>query len=230
MKRFDFNYSGRQFDRYRAFHNTLGPFVEFETGELMITRNYHQPYHRKVWKNYGIHYVSTTDPDCPDLYLDKECTQPVKKAWVTQNGQQCLVVDQEQGVACRVDGNIQPNENMHFASHVNQAAVLWTGPNRKPVPRSKISVSQPDSDIRRDLGDKLKDVKPIVVAAARVRDLKTWHDVPLTADYKWTNMSADEICADVLSSDKDMAVVAKNGFSYPRSIQTVDYLYTKKGA
>ena len=230
MRRFNFDYHRRQYDRYGAFHNTSGPFVEFETGELIITRNNHQPYFRKTYEQYGIQYVSTTDPECPDLYLDEECTQPVKKAWVTQNGQQCLVVDREQGVACRTDGHMQRYENMHFASHVEDAAVLWTGPNRKPVPRSKISVSQPDPDIKRDLGDKLKHVKPIVVAAARVRDLKTWLDAPLTADYKWMDMSADEICADVLSSDKDMAVVAKNGFSYPRSIQNVDYLYTKKGA
>lgn len=77
MKQFEFNHSKKRWDHYQCFHNDHGPFVEFETGEVILTRS-PAPDQRKHYDRYGIQLVSTADTrSCPQLYLDKACTQAV---------------------------------------------------------------------------------------------------------------------------------------------------------
>ena len=227
MKPFEFAHKYKKWDEYGAFHNTQGPFVEFETGELMLPSHGHKPYDRKMYERFGLRLTTTTEPDCPDLYFDRECYHPVKKAWLTQKGQQILVIDYQQGVAVKSDyGWRNKNENAKcFASHVQHAGILWTGSDVLPIPRAPIHISRPDQYLRHDIGSKLKEVATIVTAAARVRGLTTYWDSGLDAKKEWVDMSADDICANVLSSDNDMARVAKNGFSFPRTNDAAEYLF-----
>ena len=227
MKPFEFNHRYKKWDEFKAFHNTDGPFVEFETGELMLPSHGHKPDDRHMYERFGLRLTTTTEPDCPDLYFDRECYHPVKKAWLTQQGQQILVIDYQQGVAVKnCYGWRNKNKNAKcFANHVKHAGILWTGPDVLPIPRGPIQISRPDQYLRHDIGSKLKEVATIVTAAARVRGLTTYWDSGLDAKKEWVDMSADDICANVLSSDKDAARVAKNGFSFPRTNDAREYLF-----
>ena len=74
MKQFEFNHTRKRWDHYQCFHNSHGPFVEFETGEVILTR-FPELDQRQRYDRYGIQLVSTADTHwCPRLYLDKACT------------------------------------------------------------------------------------------------------------------------------------------------------------
>ena len=80
MRNFEFNHTYKRWDEYRCFHAGQGPFVEFETGEVILTRVPY-PDQRKHYDKYGLQLVSTSDTRwCPQLYLDKACTEEIKIA------------------------------------------------------------------------------------------------------------------------------------------------------
>jgi len=53
MNKFEFNQTRKSWDSYRCFYNNDGPFVEFETGEVILTR-YPEPNQRKHYDRYGL--------------------------------------------------------------------------------------------------------------------------------------------------------------------------------
>lgn len=230
MIKFEFNHKEKQWDQYRCFYVTAGPFVEFETGELIL-RQSPDPNQRKHYDRYGLQLVSTADARwCPQLYLDKECTEAVKPAWVTQGGQQILAVDHEQRVAIKVNGRwgIKTEKLQYLGSHLRSAAAVWTGPNRLPIAMEQITVSRPDRTVAKELSAKLDELRTVVTAAARIQNLHpAWHTDKVTADTSWAHKTLEELCAYVCANTSMMRAVATNGFAYPRTETKHEYLYVK---
>ena len=230
MNKFEFNQTRKSWDSYRCFYNNDGPFVEFETGEVILTRN-PEPYQRKHYDRYGLQLVSTSDTRwCPQLYLDKKRTQKVKTAWVTHGGQQILAIDHEQGVAIKVNGSwgIKSGKIQYLGKHLQSAAAVWTGHSRLPIAMAEITVSKPDRSAKKDLAPKLDEVRTAVTAAARIQDLRpAWLDSRFVAHPDWVDQTVEEIYAYVCADEGRMRSVATNGFTFPRAETKHEYLYIK---
>jgi len=244
MKQFEFDHKHRRWDCYRAFYVDRGPFTEFETGEVMV-RYRPRPDGRRVYSRYGVQLVTSSDRDCPELFFDKELTQPVRTAWLAHKGQQHLAVDLEQGVAVAL-GNFGWRRYQHISrtvverhpelrflpSHVQSAAVVWAGPHRLPIPLASIVVRRPDTELKARLRPKLADVRAALCASARIQNLSApdWNYAALPVDPKWVDWTTDEICAAVCTCKYDHALAAHNGFEYPRTTEKFDMLYTRTAA
>lgn len=230
MKKFEFDHTNKRWDSYRCFHAHKGPFVEFETGEVILTRVPH-PDQRKHYDKYGLQLVSTSDTRwCPKLYMDKACTEEIKTAWVTDGGQQILAIDHEQRVAIKVNSRwgIKTDKLQFLGSHLKSASAVWTGPERLPIAMDTITVSRPDRTIKRELQAKLNEVRAAVAAAARIQNMRpTWNNDKLTARPKWAEETVEDIYANVCADEMSMRIVATNGFAYPRAETKYEYLYIK---
>ena len=230
MKEFKFDHQGKSWDRYKSFHNKNGGIVEFETGEVMVS-DWRDVYDRRMYHDYGIQLVATTDKECPQLFLDKECTEPVKKAWVTHHGMQELAIDWEQKVAVRLI--IQRGSSV-LGSHVQNASAYWAGAKRLPVPLGKILVQTPNPEYKKVLSPIIVgEVLPAITAMHKMDSNKRGYGgVKYLAKETWLDSSAQEIVADICDTNEwslsgDLRQIATNGFEYPRSTQPVDFLYIK---
>ena len=230
MKEFKFDHQGKSWDRYKSFHNKTGGIVEFETGEVMVS-DWRDVYDRRMYHDYGIQLVATTDKECPQLFLDKECTEPVKKAWVTHHGMQELAIDWEQKVAVRLI--IQRGSSV-LGSHVQNASAYWAGAKRLPVPLGKILVQTPNPEYKKVLSPIIVgEVLPAITAMHKMDSNKRGYGSgKYLAKETWLDSSAQEIVADICDTNEwslsgDLRQIATNGFEYPRSTSHVDFLYTK---
>lgn len=230
MKEFEFDHKRKRWDQYHCFYVNNGPFVEFETGEVILT-SCPEPSQRKHYDAYGIQLVSTADTRwCPALYLDKACTEEVKPAWVTQGGQQILAIDRVQRVAIKVTDRygVKTDKLQFLGSHLRYAAAVWTGPNRLPISMDTITVSRPDLTVKSGLAAKLAEVRAAVTAAARIQNLYPAYTCDkLRASSDWGDKSVEGICAHVFADSHRMRTVAANGFSYPRAETKHEFLYIK---
>ena len=230
MKKFKFDHQGKSWDRYKSFHNKNGGIVEFETGEVMVS-DWRDVYDRRMYHDYGIQLVATTDKECPQLFLDKECTEPVKKAWVTHHGMQELAIDWEQKVAVRLI--IQRGSSV-LGNHVQNASAYWAGAKRLPVPLGKILVQTPNPEYKKVLSPIIVgEVLPAITAMHKMDSNKRGYGSgKYLAKEKWLDSSAQEIVADICDTNDwslsgDLRQIATNGFEYPRATSHVDFLYTK---
>ena len=231
MKKFKFDHRGKSWDRYQAFHSACGGMVEFDTGEVIV-KNYIQQYDRRMYDEYGIQLVATTDKECPQLFLDKECTEPVKKAWVTHHGMQELAIDWEQKVAVRLI--IQRGSSV-LGNHVQNASAYWAGAKRLPVPLGKILVQTPNPEYKKKVSPILiNEVIPAIVAIYKMQQKKPTYQATgkYIAKETWLDSSSQEIVADICTASdwqlsSDLQQIVWNGFEYPRTTTKVDYLYTK---
>ena len=240
MKKFRFDHANKSWDRYKMFHKFNGAMCEFETGEVMVAANI-QSHHRQMYSTYNIQVVSTTEPDCPLLYFDKECTEPVTKAWLTQEGQQELAIDHEQkcAVALRYyyHWGQRTKPSVYLGSHVREAGAYWSGAERMPVPLESIKVQAPNPEYRKVLSPIMdNEVIPAITAMWRLSDASNGHQYSVNkykAKEKSLYSSAQEIIDDILSEDSDyyrneaMRSIAQSGFRLPRATTEVDFLYIK---
>jgi hypothetical protein len=233
MNEFKFDHAHKSWDRYKAFHNCHYGIVEFETGEVMV-KNYVNADDRMMYKKYGIQLVATTDSNCPDLYLDKECTEPCKKAWVTQHGMQELAIDWEQKVAVTFGYRRRSELNSNLGSHVHSALSYWAGAERLPIPLGEIKVQTPNPEYKKKVQPVLNQVRVAVTALDKMQDKRHhWTERgKYLAKEEWLDSSAQEIVADICNVDdwqkgRDLKHIAEKGFEYPRSTQLVDFLYVK---
>ena len=233
MKEFKFDHAYKSWDRYRAFHNANWGLVEFDTGEVMVM-NYVDVNDRRMYDKYGIQLVATTDSDCPQLYLDKECTEPVKKAWITHHGMQELAIDWEQKVAVGFGHRRHDELNTHLGTHCHSALVYWSGAKRRPIPLGSIKIQTPNPEYRKVLSPIIVgEVIPAITAMHKMD--KSRHGYgrgKYMAKEEWLDSSAEEIVADICATPEwslsgDLKQIALNGFEYPRSTETVDFLYIK---
>ena len=237
MNEFKFDHAHKSWDRYKAFHNQDWGLVEFDTGEVMV-KNYVNADDRMMYKKYGIQLVATTDSNCPDLYLDKECTEPCKKAWVTQHGMQELAIDWEQKVAVALGRRHYEEVSSHLGTHVDSATAYWAGAERMPIPLGKIKVQTPNPEYKKVLSAIIVgEVLPAITAIYKMNDKPRWGagGGKYLAKEEWlaNDSSTQEIVADICGEkdewqlNRDLTQIATSGFEYPRSTQLVDFLYIK---
>ena len=234
MKTFEFDHASKSWDRYKAFHNCHYGLVEFDTGEVMVM-NYLNADDRMMYDKYGIQLVATTDSNCPDLYLDKECTEPCKKAWVTQHGMQELAIDWEQKVAVALGGRRHGEHRTELGNHVQSALAYWAGAERRPVPMGVIKVQTPNPEYKKKVHSVLiNEVLPTITAMHKMKENKNWYAErgKYRAKEHWLDSSAQEIVANICDTPDwnlagDISMIARNGFEYPRSTELVDFLYVK---
>ena len=235
MKKFKFNHQGKSWDRYQAFHYKHGGIVEFDTGEVMVA-SWSDSNDRRMYGDYDIQLVATTNSDCPQLYFDKECTEPVKKSWITHHGMQELAIDHEQNVAIALSGRNYKDKPMQLGSHVHSALAYWAGAERLPVPMGMIKVQIPNPEYRKVLSPIIvNEVVPAIVAIYKMQQKKSsFISGKYLAKETWLDSSSQEIVADICDTNEwqlrsDLRQIYENGFEYPRRTTKVDYLYTKGG-
>lgn len=233
MKKYEFDNKGKQWDSFGAFHKRNGIFVEFETGELSIVVPRPDPADRRYYDRYGIQVVATSDSDCPALYTSKDAEEPVKPAWLNQNGHQYIAVDREQGVAIRLKRHWgREVSHKHLPRHLEQSSGLWTGPHRLPIPVNTFTVSLPDRTIRNSLAKKLDDVRAAVTAVFRIGGEQKnpygyYGTDSMQALPVWDDMTTEQIVADILPHDNLVRNVALRGFTFPRAEKQYEYLFIK---
>ena len=228
MKTFEFNNEGRKWDRFHSFHAWNRNIVEFETGEVMVI-GHPDPDDRHLYKKYNVQLTTTSDSDCPTLYLDKECDEPVKKAWLTWKGQQHLAVDHEQKVAVRLSSGWRHKASDVLGTHVEQACAYWAGAERRPRPLALINIHKPNPEYKKKVQSILNQVRPAVTAIYRMqKDKHHWYDgYKYEAKVEWQDSSVEDIVAAICKKDDAVRDVAKKGFKLPRKCDVVDFLYIK---
>lgn len=138
MKLPEFNNANRLWDAYHAFHNIVtGGFVRFESGEVIYTRYAPDPDQRHTYLSGAVQIVSTTDNDCPTLYLPDGTRIP--SAWLARNGMQYLCVDRDLGVAVRLLRHRQyppklTDQDYRVPAYLRRSfSVYWSGEGSKPI-------------------------------------------------------------------------------------------------
>lgn len=219
----------KEWDRYRAFHTNNGPFVEFETGELMVTSPNPSPVARKVYPEYNIQLVGTTDSDCPQLYFDKKCTEPVTNAWLNQGGMQYLAIDLERKTAVSLSYWNSSRPTNALGRHVSSAKAYWAGEKVDPIPLRVIDVERPDLKFRNKMKALMSEVEAAISAIWRMKEhTRGWYQQrPTLVKREWLDSSASDIVAELSESETDMYNIVRSGFTFPRALETVDYLYIK---
>jgi len=228
MKTFKFDNDGRRWDNFKSFHAWNGNMVEFESGEVMVM-GHPDPDRRYMYDRYGVQLTTTSEPNCPNLYFDKECTELCKKAWLTWKGQQHLAIDHEQKVAVKLGSNWRKNPHPSLGKHVERATAYWGGAERRPIPLTVISIHTPDNEYKKKILKTLQEVRVAVSAAYRMQKdkHKWWDGYKYEAKPEWHDSSAEDIVAEICKDTMDTKMVAQKGFKLPRKCETVDFLYIK---
>jgi hypothetical protein len=229
MKKFEFNHRGKSWDRYNAFHAFTRNIVEFETGEVMVI-GHPSPDDRHMYDRFSIQLTTTSDADCPNLYFDKECTKPVKKAWLTWKGQQHLAVDHEQQVAVPLSNYWRKKKTTVLGSHVDQATAYWAGAERLPHPiGGRVHIHTPDNEYKKKVLGILNETRVAITAIYRMQKDKNkwWDGYKYEAKLEWQDWAVEDIVADICSEEMDIKTVATKGFKLPRKCEKVDFLYIK---
>lgn len=236
MKKFEYDAKRQAWDLFNQFHVLGRVFTEFDNGSLIV-HNLPDPHERRVYEQYGIQLVTTTDADCPELFLRPDATTPLKKAWISQGGQQHLAIDLKQKKAIRLRetwANFKNSEVLPY-NISKYAKAFWSKPDVDPTPLNEITVSLPDRVVRNSLGKKLKDVQAAITAIYRIQSAAQqrhyWQAAPMQALYAWDNMTVEEIVADITKNENAAGQITHNiatcGFTYPRAEQRYEYLYIK---
>ena len=231
MKKFEFNQARKQWDSRKVFHYEYSGFTEFENGELIIN---HTNIHCRGYQNkYDVRMTTTRDCGM-QLYLDEKCTQPVKKAWLLQGGQQDMALDYEQGMAVHLSGGWGGAfKSRELPEQYHGAHAFWPRAKQPPIPLSQFTVSKPDRSIKKALVDKLDDIRAAITAMVRINpSTRRWvgTDRKHLADPQWLDMPVNDIITSLASGtsygdDTRRYAITHNGFSYPRADTYHDYLY-----
>ena len=226
-------YAPVKWDRYNAFYTENGIFAEFQTGEVVITDSLPNPYERHVYSDYNVQVVSTTSSNCPELFLDAECTEPVKKAWVNSEGQQILAIDLDHKVAVNLASTWQnaaatPARRMLGGNFARQAA-YWANADQPPTPLSYVEISRPDPEFRKKMKPVIDDATAALTAMWRLRgeEYKTWwYDGAMKLPYN-SSLTVENIVEMYGKDERALFSVATSGISMPRKVENVYQLYIK---
>lgn len=230
MKKLSFETAGkRQWDSFNAFHTRIGPFVLFETGELILDTRPHSGI-RRYYSDLGLELVSSTERKLPSMFFDAEHTDPIPQAWLTQHGLQELILDYERGKVLAPKTYYNQNREVSGAlpRHLSGAYAVWLGPERDPVTVNTIRVNRPDKEFKSLVSGKLRDVMSAVRAVARLRGIEPYEmSDPLTVHRSWSVDTVEEIVDYICSQDAFISLVTGAGFTYPRADSTHNFLYFK---
>ena len=113
MKLPEFNAKGMRWDQYRKFHTVKwGVFVQTMDGELLVMGSGDgAPDQRAEYADYNIAIRSTTDRDCPALYLPGS-DKPIVAAALHRKGGQLLLIDYDLKKAFRLSWSRKPHSQM----------------------------------------------------------------------------------------------------------------------
>lgn len=136
----DFNHAEMDWDSWRAFHIThhgYGKFVQFDTGEFVVSTSNWRPENRQVYKDLNIQIVATDDDDCPKLYIPGS-DKPVPKSHLNYKGQQTLLLDFDHkravGIAGYLTKESTPLVPERFTNSNSRNVFVWyAGPSAVPV-------------------------------------------------------------------------------------------------
>ena len=210
MKQLKFEHTNKSWDRYGAFHNRYGGLVHFETGEVMVTAC--DVDNRKMYHEFGIQIVASTDAHCPPLFLDKECTEPCPKAWLSQGSYTPLAIDHEQKLAFALS---HPHAYIgktvgecrklisHLPKHMSDDCLgYWSDAERKPIANKTTRLQKPNAEWRKKVCPVLlSEVVPTITAMYRMQEPPHWsyRDGAYAAKQSWLESSAEEIIEDILN-------------------------------
>ena len=227
------DYSPVRWDRYKAFYTENGIFAEFQTGEVVITDSSPSPYERHIYSDYNVQVVSTSDPDCPELFLDAKHTEPVKKAWVNADGQQILAIDLDHKVAVNLAStwhNVKSTPARDIlGSNFTRQAGYWANADQPPTPLSYIDISRPDPEFRKKMKPIIDDAAAALTAMWRLRgeEGKTWwYQGKMELPYD-DSLTVENIVEMYGKDERALFSVATSGISMPRKVENVYQLYIK---
>lgn len=234
MRLLPFHLQRPMWDEYRAFHVKVGPFVQFDTGEVICTRyNFDRDdYARKLYKDLNVEIRYTADDKCPTLYLPTG--EKVAKAWLDDRGSQTLLIDWNHGIAIRLGGTgnaPQYTPKDHWQASIperfrSKCSAYWAGELSKPVGSAGIKVTRPRKLTEAERGH-LAGIQNF--ARAKWAMEHDGEDVPLP-ESRWTLMDVDLALKtepkDVSFNDKCRAV--HNGFTKVYDVQKYETLIVKE--
>jgi hypothetical protein len=124
MKLPEFDRSRMRWDEYKRFHvKRSNWFVQFETGEFIITTDTFKPDERRIIPGTDLRVVTPADSDCPQLYFDPKApdraetesalriagyspeklyTKAIPRAWLHTGYSPTLLVDETTGRVVRL--------------------------------------------------------------------------------------------------------------------------------
>lgn len=142
MKRVEFTSIPRRWDMYKAFHIHTGRgFVQFETGEIICTRNKYDPQERGYHKPHEVYVVH---PDDGVLEFMTDEGEPIPTAQLTKDGNPVLLFDPQFGRAVRLGYRWNArNDDKALPEHLRGYTVLSYSESDMPRGSMKIKVSSP---------------------------------------------------------------------------------------
>lgn len=222
-----------KWDEWRAFHHKCGPFVQFDTGEVICTRyNFDRDdYARKLYKDLNVEIRYTADDKCPTLYLPTG--EKVAKAWLDDRGSQTLLIDWNHGVAIRL-GQLgsapQYTPKDHWQARIperfrGKCSAYWAGELSAPVGSAGIKVTRPHKLTEAERGH-LQGIRNY--ARAKWAMEHDGEDVPLPERglFMDINLALKQEPKDVSFNDKCRAV--HNGFTKAYDIAVYPTLIVKE--
>ena len=152
-----FNHARKQWDRFKEFYHPADlissryyyhePFIQFETGEFIVTQSYFKPRYRKLYEAFNVSIMHSDDWHWQKLLNDKRLTTPdgdeVKRSWLNNRGAHSLWIDHDSGHV--VDLGIDAKENQRIPKRFRTAAyVYYAAPNEAPISNGTIDVVEVD--------------------------------------------------------------------------------------
>lgn len=152
MRNMLFRENRPRWDEYDAFHIKDGPFVQFDTGEVICTRGSYDrdEYARKLYKDLNVEIRYTSDERMPNLYLPDgtRCA----RSWLDDRGSQTILIDWNFNMAIRLGTSTgsfpQYTDAKHWQASIPQrfrgkCVAYWAGELSKPQGSIGIKVTRP---------------------------------------------------------------------------------------
>lgn len=192
----DFNYSEARWDAYKAFHQYIhSGFVFFDTGELIVTRNYFRPDSRKFYADLNLTLFNVHDRHRTFLnkFTDPD-GQPIKQSWISN--QQTLLLDHctKRVIALGNFSTKTTSVPSRFASY--GVSAYFAGSEREPVGGKAVGLNRPKKPTP-EQAEFLKEIVAQCKAAHRVGAYDDWirsnyhPHAPVPTDYVLSYMNVD---------------------------------------
>lgn len=226
MKLPDFDHSKKKWDRYNASYvphhgrwSGDGVFIQFESGELMVTRNNLKPHERQEYDRFGCYLTYTTDAMF-QFYLPDGTKIPT--AWLTQGGSQTLLVDLERKRAYRVAPSYRGEAYKQLPTHAKTSCLYFANVAADPIISKPIHLARPDNAFKAEHKKWMNDVRAACAAIDRIKGQS------YVGPYKHKLTPAD-VAKPVEQYISELPAygtsrIAQNGFQLNRAVIEVPYL------
>lgn len=143
MKLPAFDYARRNWDRYREFYVEHDRnFVQFETGELIVTGNFSRPRDRRMYSRLELTVFTLRDQ--PDFLATHKLRDPesgvvVLRSWLTPD---VYLYDHSSARVVPLSWRTKEIENMPSRLHSSGARAYFAGEGRMPQVSGKVTYAQ----------------------------------------------------------------------------------------